>query len=110
MLSYLREEPIDLPLSVLVYRMRGVRIRNARWRLKLTQQQLGQIIGVSRQTICVVETGGRMRMQTRRRLEKFLGLDLALSPVSHVEVEVTEEGGPGATPARLFPSAAPEKV
>lgn len=109
MLSYLRQEPIDLPLSVLVYRMRGARIRNARWRLKLTQQQLGQIIGVSRQTICVVETSGHMRMQTRRALEKFLGLDLALMAEPPVQ-EVTEEGGPGATPARLFPSAAPEKV
>lgn len=109
MLSYLREEPIDLPLSVLVYRSRGARIRNARWRLKLTQRQLGEIIGVSRQTIYVVETGGHMRMQTRRRLEKFLGLDLALLPEPPVQ-DVTEEGGPGATPARLFPSAAPEKV
>ncbi|MEP9347802.1 hypothetical protein [Xanthobacter sp. KR7-225] len=110
MLSYLREEPIDLPFSVLVYRTRGIRIRNARWRLKLTQQQLGQIIGVSRQTVCVVETTGHMRMQTRRRLEKFLRLDLTLLPEPPVEVEVSEEGGPGATPARLFPSAAPEKV
>ena len=110
MLSYLREEPIDLPLSVLVYRMRGARIRSARWRLKLTQQQLGQIIGVSRQTICVVETSGHMRMQTRRRLEKALGLDLSLLLPEPPIQDLTEEGGPGATPARLFPSAAPEKV
>lgn len=98
MLSYLREEPIDLPFSVLVYRMRGARIRNARWRLKLTQQQLGQAIGVSRQTICVVETSGRMRMPTRRRLEEFLGLDLELLPEPPVEV-AAEVGGQGDTPA-----------
>lgn len=98
MLSYLRKEPIDLPFSVLVYRMRGTRIRNERWRLKLTQQQLGQAIGVSRQTICVVETSGRMRMPTRRRLEKFLGLDLELLPRPSVEA-APEVGGQGATPA-----------
>jgi len=98
MMSDLREEPIDLPLSVLAYCMRGVRIRNARWRLKLTQQQLGQAIGVSRQTICVVETSGRMRMPTRRALEKFLGLDLALLPEPPVEV-AAEVGGQGDTPA-----------
>lgn len=98
MLSYLRGEPIDLPFSVLVYRMRGARIRNARWRLKLTQQQLGQAIGVSRQTICVVETSGRMRMPTRRALERFLRLDLELLPEPPIEV-AAEVGGQGDTPA-----------
>ncbi|MCL8385297.1 hypothetical protein [Xanthobacter aminoxidans] len=63
-----------------------------------TQRQLEEIIGVSRQTICVVETSGHMRMQTRRRLEKFLRLDLALLPEPPVEVEA-EVGGQGDTPA-----------
>lgn len=105
MLSYLREEPIDLPPVVLAYRMRGVRVRNARWRMKITQQKLAELVGVSRQTICTIECSGRMAMPTRRQLETVLGLNLALSPVPlpHVTTLELEDaggvGGQGDTPA-----------
>jgi DNA-binding XRE family transcriptional regulator len=99
MLSYLREEPIDLPPAVLVRLLRGVRIRNARWRLRLTQQQLAERVGVSRQTICTVEAKGTMSRPTKRRLEQALGLNLSLSPMPLSEAGAMRLGGQGETPA-----------
>lgn len=57
--------------------MRGALIRKARIRLKLRQDQLAELVGVSRQTMSGIEVTGRMRSSTLRKLEQVLELSLS---------------------------------
>ncbi|MGN0222755.1 MAG: helix-turn-helix domain-containing protein [Muribaculaceae bacterium] len=56
----------------------GLAIRNARQSQNLTQEQLGQRIGVQRSRICSIEKGVNLRLSTLRRVFTALGLNLKL--------------------------------
>lgn len=69
---------IEVPADVVARVVRGIRIRNARFRMCLTQQALADATGLTRQTIIAVEKTGTMSPRTRVQIEAVLGLDLDL--------------------------------
>lgn len=56
----------------------GLAIRRAREAQNLTQQQLGERIGVERSRICSIEKGANLRLSTLRRVFSALGLDVKI--------------------------------
>lgn len=56
----------------------GLAIRRARESQNLTQQQLGERIGVERSRICSIERGTNLRLSTLRRIFSALGLEVKL--------------------------------
>lgn len=56
----------------------GLAIRRAREAQNLTQQQLGERIGVERSRICSIERGANLRLSTLRRIFSALGLEVRL--------------------------------
>lgn len=68
----------DVPADAVARVLRGIRIRNARFRLCMTQQALAEAAGLTRQTIIAVEKRGTMSRHTRAKIEAVLGLDLDL--------------------------------
>ena len=56
----------------------GLAIRRAREAQNLTQQQLGERIGVQRARICSIERGSNLRLSTIRRVFSALGMEVKL--------------------------------
>lgn len=56
----------------------GLAIRRAREAQNLTQEQLGERIGVQRSRICSIERGANLRLSTIRRIFSALGLEVKL--------------------------------
>lgn len=56
----------------------GLAIRRARESQDLTQEELGQRIGVQRARICSIEKGTNLRLSTIRRIFKALGVEVKL--------------------------------
>lgn len=56
----------------------GLAIRRAREAHNLTQQQLGERIGVQRSRICSIERGSNLRLSTIRRVFSALGMEVKL--------------------------------
>lgn len=56
----------------------GLAIRQAREAQNLTQEQLGELIGVQRARICSIERGANLRLSTIRRIFSALGLEVKL--------------------------------
>ena len=56
----------------------GLAIRRAREAQNLTQQQLGERIGVQRSRICSIERGCNLRLSTLRRVFSALGMEVKL--------------------------------
>ena len=56
----------------------GLAIRRAREAQNLTQQQLGERIGVQRSRICSIERGSNLRLSTLRRVFSALGMEVKL--------------------------------
>lgn len=56
----------------------GLAIRQAREAQKLTQEQLGERIGVQRARICSIEKGANLRLSTLRRIFSALGMEVKL--------------------------------
>lgn len=66
----------------------GLAIREARERLNLTQEQLGERIGVQRARICSIEKGVNLRLSTIRRIFQALGLEVKLNIVDFGSVTI----------------------
>ena len=60
----------------------GLAIRRAREAQNLTQQQLGERIGVQRSRICSIERGSNLRLSTLRRVFSALGMEVKLDITS----------------------------
>lgn len=58
--------------------MVGLAIRRAREARNLTQEQLGERIGVQRARICSIERGANLRLSTIRRIFTALGMEVKL--------------------------------
>lgn len=58
--------------------MVGVAIRRARESRNLTQEQLGERIGVQRARICSIERGANLRLSTIRRIFSALEMEVKL--------------------------------
>ncbi|MDE6418084.1 MAG: helix-turn-helix domain-containing protein [Duncaniella sp.] len=56
----------------------GLAIRRAREAQHLTQEQLGERIGVQRSRICSIERGTNLRLSTLRRIFSALGVEVKL--------------------------------
>lgn len=56
----------------------GLAIRRARESKNLTQQQLGERIGVQRARICSIEKGVNLRLSTLRRIFNALNIEVKL--------------------------------
>ena len=56
----------------------GLAIRRAREAKNLTQEQLGERIGVQRARICSIEKGVNLRLSTLRRIFSALDLEVKL--------------------------------
>lgn len=56
----------------------GLAIRKARESRNLTQEQLGERIGVGRSRICSIEKGSNLRLSTLRRIFSALGIEAKL--------------------------------
>lgn len=56
----------------------GLAIRRAREAQNLTQEQLGERIGVQRARICSIERGVNLRLSTLRRIFSALGMEVKL--------------------------------
>ncbi|MDE6535427.1 MAG: helix-turn-helix domain-containing protein [Muribaculaceae bacterium] len=56
----------------------GLAIRRARESQNLTQQQLGERIGVQRARICSIERGANLTLSTLRRIFTALGIEVKL--------------------------------
>ncbi len=56
----------------------GLAIRRARESRNLTQEQLGERIGVQRARICSIEKGVNLRLSTLRRIFKALDIEVKL--------------------------------
>lgn len=90
MKTYTQEEMLDRTLGVKGTIVRdeydakvddylvGLAIRRAREAQNLTQQQLGERIGVERSRICSIERGTNLRLSTLRRIFSALGLEVKL--------------------------------
>lgn len=57
----------------------GLAIRKARESKNLTQEQLGERIGVQRSRICSIEKGVNLRLSTLRRIFSALGMEVKLN-------------------------------
>lgn len=87
---YSQEEMLDLTLGAKGTAVRdeydaqvedylvGLAIRRAREAQNLTQQQLGERIGVQRSRICSIERGANLRLSTVRRVFSALGMEVKL--------------------------------
>lgn len=62
--------------------MVGLAIRRARESRNLTQEQLGERIGVQRARICSIERGANLRLSTIRRIFSALGMEVKLDIVN----------------------------
>lgn len=62
--------------------MVGLAIRRAREAKNLTQQQLGERIGVQRARICSIERGANLRLSTIRRIFSALEMEVNLDIVN----------------------------
>lgn len=62
--------------------MVGLAIRRARESKNLTQEQLGERIGVQRARICSIERGANLRLSTIRRIFSALGMEVKLDIVN----------------------------
>lgn len=60
----------------------GLAIRKARESRNLTQEQLGERIGVQRARICSIERGANLRLSTLRRIFSALGMEVRLDIVN----------------------------
>ena len=60
----------------------GLAIRRAREARNLTQEELGQRIGVQRARICSIERGANLRLSTIRRIFTALGMEVKLDIAS----------------------------
>ena len=60
----------------------GLAIRRAREAQNLTQEQLGERIGVQRSRICSIERGSNLRLSTIRRVFSALGMQVKLDIAS----------------------------
>ncbi len=60
----------------------GLAIRKARESQNLTQEQLGERIGVQRARICSIERGANLRLSTLRRIFSALGMEVKLDIVN----------------------------
>ena len=90
MKTYTQEEMLDRTLGMkgtperdeydaMVYDyLVGLAIRRAREAQNLTQQQLGERIGVQRSRICSIERGSNLRLSTLRRVFSALGMEVKL--------------------------------
>lgn len=58
--------------------MVGLAIRQAREARNLTQEQLGERIGVQRARICSIERGANLRLSTIRRIFSALDMEVKL--------------------------------
>ena len=58
--------------------MVGLAIRRAREAKNLTQEQLGERIGVQRSRICSIERGANLRLSTIRRIFSALEMEVKL--------------------------------
>lgn len=58
--------------------MVGLAIRQAREARNLTQEQLGERIGVQRARICSIERGANLRLSTLRRIFSALDMEVKL--------------------------------
>lgn len=58
--------------------MVGLAIRRAREAKNLTQEQLGERIGVRRSRICSIERGANLRLSTIRRIFSALEMEVKL--------------------------------
>ena len=88
---YTQEESLDLSLGKKGTPLRdqyeaemqdyliGLAIREAREAQHLTQEQLGERIGVQRARICSIEKGVNLRLSTLRRVFKALGMEVQLN-------------------------------
>lgn len=61
------------------YYLVGLAIRRAREAQNLTQEQLGERIGVQRARISSIEKGTNLRLSTLRRIFTALGIEVNLS-------------------------------
>ncbi len=87
---YTQEEALDLTLGKKGTPLRdeyeanvedylvGLAIRKAREAQNLTQEQLGERIGVKRARICSIEKGVNLRLSTLRRIFSALNLEVSL--------------------------------
>lgn len=67
----------DYEAQVEDYRV-GLAIRQAREAQNLTQEELGQRIGIQRARISSIEKGANLRLSTMRRIFKALDLEVKL--------------------------------
>lgn len=57
----------------------GAAIREARESMKMTQQQLGEKIGVQKARISSIEKGANLRLSTLRRIFRALGMEVDIN-------------------------------
>lgn len=57
----------------------GVAIREARESMKMTQEQLGEKIGVKKARISSIEKGANLRLSTLRRIFRALGMEVDIN-------------------------------
>ena len=53
-------------------------MKEKREEIKLTQEQLAEIVGVDRSTITKIENGGRTSVKTAKKIAKVLGFEWTL--------------------------------
>lgn len=87
---YTQEETLDMTLGVRGSKLRdeyeaetkdyliGLAIRQAREAQNLTQQELGERIGVQRARISSIEKGTNLRLSTLTRIFSALGMNVTL--------------------------------
>lgn len=87
---YSQEEGLGLKLGTKITPLRdeydakvddyiiGLAIRKARESQNLTQEQLGERIGVQRARICSIEKGVNLRLSTLRRIFSALDIEVSL--------------------------------
>ena len=78
-------------------RDRGARIREARTRAKMTQAELGRLLGMTRENVAMIEAGkvGRLRGSTVRTLVEKLGLDPVQLTTDADILDFLDRGPPG---------------
>lgn len=57
----------------------GAAIREARESMKMTQEQLGEKIGVQKARISSIEKGANLRLSTLRRIFRALGMEVDIN-------------------------------
>ncbi|MDE7153200.1 MAG: helix-turn-helix domain-containing protein [Muribaculaceae bacterium] len=66
----------------------GLAIRRARESRNLTQEQLGERIGVQRARICSIERGANLRLSTIRRIFSALGMEVKLDIANMQSIQI----------------------